>query len=110
MSFLTSFCDFPQNEQRSVSSLLLTIVRGTPSFETGRGYLTVEADERAPECCSLNSVLRPIRGAQSPRLLNHIPSPARRTNNDHARRRAQSVPCLVQYVLRESVKLIRECG
>ena len=44
MSFLTSFCDFPQNEQRSVSSLLLTIVWGTPSFETGRDYLTVEAE------------------------------------------------------------------
>src|SRR2546423_14458720 len=31
MSFLTSFCDLPQNEQRSVSSVLLTIAWGTPS-------------------------------------------------------------------------------
>src|SRR5690349_25081969 len=31
MSFLTSFCDLPQNEQRSVSSVLLTIAWRTPS-------------------------------------------------------------------------------
>src|SRR5439155_8665181 len=47
MSFLTSFCDLPQKEQRSVSSVLLTIVWGTPSFLRLAGLFKVWGrDER----------------------------------------------------------------
>jgi len=57
MSFLTSFCDLPQNEQRSVSSVRLTITVGDLlelSIETN--YLVITAE--LPGTSGLVTILR----------------------------------------------------
>src|SRR4030095_14077915 len=94
MSFLTSFCDLPQNEQRRVSSVLLTIVWGTP-FETvaATNYVAVACFNFAtPDGSGLRYKKRAFtRGVRLPRLLNHTPWPGPRTSIERARRRVRSV-------------------
>src|SRR6185503_1693791 len=67
MSFFTSFCDFPQNEQRSVSSVRLTIVEEKTPWDSvllrsnhgplgnfGSGHhLVVTADAFVTDKCAL---------------------------------------------------------
>src|SRR2546421_6199376 len=113
MSFLTSFCDLPQNEQRRVSSARLTMSWGTPfrlRVVSGltSGAVALISRLRSLLATEAQAEAYATRGARSPRLLNHIPWPGQQINIDRVPRRVRSARDSDQYVWQEFARSARE--
>src|SRR5207237_9831475 len=87
MSFLTSFCDLPQNEQRRVSSARLTMSWRTPfrlRVVSGltSGAVALISRLRSLLATEAQAEAYATRGARSTRLLKHITCPGPKINID----------------------------
>src|SRR5437867_12297683 len=105
---VTSLRDLPQNEQRTPGAFILAIISVLQIRKLTTCLMVAQLVKlrffkaRKLATCA-------TRGAQSPRLLNHIPWPRWQTNIDRARHRARWFPYPAPYASQGFATSARGC-